>query len=227
VVFVRRIWLAYRREQQSRSTTIKEPDWFYTQVRSYKHVGRLGRILTVVYQSEQMKRARRKNSNRKNASKRMTVGRLLPRSQSDEEHPIVDNDELDFTIHQQRVYGQPAEPLTVRAIIDGIEKLRHSSTATLTDAERDFLTDFIAVEGRGAFIETWFLHAAVENGRTLKTCTTYFDDDKEREDNDAHKEREPSGWFGLHRFFDMYVVNWTQYGEGQDEYGSLCQKERR
>ena len=32
------------------------------------------------------------------------------------------------------------------------------------------------------------------------------------------------GWVGLHRFFGMYVVNFTQYGEGQDEYGPFANK---
>jgi hypothetical protein len=71
-------------------------------------------------------------------------------------------------------------------------------------------------------IEDSFLQAALEDGTTLKTFTTYADN--EREEDDADKEREASGWYGLHRFFGMYVVNSTQYGEGQDLYGPFAKK---
>src|SRR5262249_28737591 len=30
------------------------------------------------------------------------------------------------------------------------------------------------------------------------------------------------GWIGLHRFFGMYVVNHTEYGEGQDDFGPFA-----
>ena len=37
-------------------------------------------------------------------------------------------------------------------------------------------------------------------------------------------EDEDTGWVGLHRFFGMYVVNCTQYGEGQDDYGPFAKQ---
>jgi hypothetical protein len=30
---------------------------------------------------------------------------------------------------------------------------------------------------------------------------------------------EVGGWFGISRFFGLYVINSTQYGEGQDDFG--------
>ena len=57
-----------------------------------------------------------------------------------------------------------------------------------------------------------FLRGALEHGRTLKTY----------EDRDA--DNEVAGWVGLHRFFEMYVVNWTQYGEAQDLYGPFAKE---
>lgn len=143
------------------------------------------------------------------------------------ESSSADNEELDFAIAQERLYDQAVEPLTVRAIIDRIGKKSHSSSATLSPGERAFLARFEAQEDRGAFIEDEFLSQALENGTTLEAYTTYFgedDADTKREDNNAAKEREVSGWYGLHRFFGMYVVNSTQYGEGQDEYGPFARK---
>lgn len=153
-----------------------------------------------------MKKTKGKNSNRKNASKRRTKHGHGP-PVLDEGSPIADDDELDFTIHQERLYGQTAEPLTVRAIINRIGKKSRSSTATLSAAEGAFLARFEAAEDRGAFIENSFLRYAIEGGTTLKTCTTYFDDDAENErgDDDADKEREASGCFGLHRFLGKHV----------------------
>ena len=104
---------------------------------------------------------------------------------------MVDDDN-DFIIHQKRLYGQTAEQLTVRAIIDLIGRI--NLTATLSDPERAFLVDFAAASDPGAFIEDRFLHAAVEGGKTLKTYIHRHAD-----------EEEDAGWFGLHRFFGMYT----------------------
>ena len=132
-----------------------------------------------------------------------------------EGNAFVDDDELDFAIHQGRLYfvvGKPPEPLTVRAIIQLMGKIWRTSTA-LSAPEWAFLVDFAAAVDRGAFMQDRFLQAAVEGGETLKTYT--------HRDADADED---AGWFGLHRFFGMYVVNWTQYGEGQDEYGPFAKK---
>jgi hypothetical protein len=75
------------------------------------------------------------------------------------------------------------------------------------------LTNFAAASDRGAFIEDSFLRATVEGGRTLKTYTYRIPD----VDEDA-------GWVGSHRFFGMYVINHTQYGEGQDDYGPFAKQ---
>jgi hypothetical protein len=83
------------------------------------------------------------------------------------------------------LYGQTAEPLTVRAIIHRIEKKWRSSTAKLTHAERAFLASFAgfaAAKDRGLFIQDSFLQAAIEGGRTLKTHTTYIHHDEGRDE---------------------------------------------
>jgi hypothetical protein len=125
---------------------------------------------------------------------------------------FVDDDQLNYTIHQERLYGQNAQPLTVRAIIHLMGKAWRS-TKPLSDAETAFLTDFAAASDRGTFIEDRFLRAAIEGGNTLKSYTSRAAD----ADEDA-------GWVGLHRFLGMYVVNWTQYGEGQDDYGPFAKQ---
>jgi hypothetical protein len=35
---------------------------------------------------------------------------------------------------------------------------------------------------------------------------------------------ETGGWFGIHRFLGLYVVNSTQYGEGQDLFGPFAKR---
>jgi len=127
---------------------------------------------------------------------------------------FVDDDQLNYTIHQERLYGQTAEPLPVRAIIHLIGKALRS-IKPLSDAEATFLNDFAAASDRGTFIEDRFLNAAVEGGNTLKSYTCRAANADEAED---------AGWVGLHRFFGMYVVNCTQYGEGQDEYGPFAKQ---
>lgn len=127
------------------------------------------------------------------------------------------DDQLDFTIGQDRIdpdrlFGEIPEPLTVRSIIDQIEKISRTN-ATLTKAERAFLADFVAASDRGSFIENSFLRAAVEGGKTLKADSWHMPD----EDEDA-------GWIGLHRFFRMYVVNHTHYGEGQNDFGPFAKQ---
>jgi hypothetical protein len=123
---------------------------------------------------------------------------------------FVDDDKLDYTIHQRDYYDQAAKPLTVRAIIHLIGKFVRTTTR-LSDAERAFFTDFArAGEDRDIAIEDRFLRAAIEGGKTLKT----------------YEHRVPGedvgGWIGLYRFFGMYVVNNTQYGEGQENFGPFA-----
>jgi hypothetical protein len=122
---------------------------------------------------------------------------------------FVDDDKLDYTIHQPEDYNQFAKPLTVRAIIHLIGKFVRTTTR-LSDAERAFFTDFASGEDRDIAIEDSFLAAAVEGGKELKTYSYRIPD------------TDFGGWIGLHRFFGMYVVNTTQYGEGQEDYGPFA-----
>jgi hypothetical protein len=123
-----------------------------------------------------------------------------------------DDGELNFTIHQRSLYGQTVKPLTVRAIIDH-STMRQRGAATLSDAERSFLADFEVAKDPGAFIEDAFLQAAI-NGKRL------------REENYRRggEQDEEGGWFGIHRFLGLYVVNSTQYGEGQDLFGPFAER---
>src|SRR5262249_14639576 len=124
---------------------------------------------------------------------------------------FVDDDKLDYTIHQRDYYDQFAKPLTVRAIIQLIGKFVRTTTR-LSDAERAFFTDFArAGEGRDLIIEDRFLRAAIEGGKEIKTYSYRIPG-----------EEDFGGWIGLHRFFGMYVVNDTQYGEGQEDYGPFA-----
>lgn len=81
-------------------------------------------------------------------------------------------------------------------------------------AERGFLRKFAAAKDRGALIDENFFDAALTCGKRLKP------DRYRNEDMD-----EDTGEVGLHRFFGMYVVRWTQYGEGQDEFGPFAKKD--
>jgi len=124
-----------------------------------------------------------------------------------------DDDELNFTIHQRSLYGQTVKPLTVRAIIDHITK-RQRGAATLSDAERSFLADFGADKDPGAFIEDAFLQAAINGGKTLREESYRLGGEQDEE----------GGWFGIHRFLGLYVVNSTQYGEGQELFGPFAKR---
>jgi hypothetical protein len=127
-----------------------------------------------------------------------------------------DEDELNFTIHQRSLYGQTVKPLTVRAIIDHIT-MRQRGAATLSDAERSFLADFGAAKDPGTFIEGAFLDAAINGGKRLG-------EDSYRLGGEQDEEGEEGGWFGIHRFLGLYVVNSTQYGEGQDLFGPFAKR---
>ena len=61
-----------------------------------------------------------------------------------------------------------------------------------------------------------FLITAIEGGNTLKT----YSHRGEAEDGLT----EDTSWVGLHRFFGLYVVNCTLYGEGQDDYGPFAER---
>ena len=127
---------------------------------------------------------------------------------------FVDDEKLDYAIHQSDYYNQFAKPLTVRAIIHLIGKFVRTTTR-LSDAERAFFTILASDadrEGRDLIVEDRFLRAAIEGGKELKTYSYRIPD----------TEEDFGGWIGLHRFFGMYVVNTTQYGEGQ-EFWSVCQ----
>jgi hypothetical protein len=126
----------------------------------------------------------------------------------------MNDDELNFTIHQRSLYeyGQTVKPLTVRAIIDHLTRRR--GAATLSDAERSFLGNFGANEDPGAFIENEFLQAAINDGNTLREESYRLGGEQDEE----------GGWFGIHRFLGLYVVNSTQYGEGQDLFGPFAKR---
>jgi hypothetical protein len=130
-----------------------------------------------------------------------------------EGNAFADGDQSDYTIHQGRLYGlTPETPLTVRAIVHRIGRIWRANT---------FLTDFASEadpNGRALFIEDRFLGDAIEGGKTLETYTYRMPD----VDEDAGWVDEDAGWVGLHRFFGMYVVNSTQYGEGQDDFGPFA-----
>jgi hypothetical protein len=126
-----------------------------------------------------------------------------------------DDDELNFTIYQRlpSLNGQTVKPLTVRAIMDHITR-RQRAAAALSDAERGFLADLAAAEDPGVFIEDSFLQAAVEDGKRLREESYRLGGEQDEE----------GGWFGIHRFLGLYVVNSTQYGEGQDLYGPFAKR---
>jgi hypothetical protein len=96
-----------------------------------------------------------------------------------------------------------------------------SRCTRLSDAERAFLTEFATATDRGSFIENDFIWHAVNEGKQVKAYTYRRPDvDLLGLDLDG-----VAGWVGLHRFFGMYVANYTQYGEGQDEYGPFATRE--
>jgi hypothetical protein len=126
---------------------------------------------------------------------------------------FLNDDRLDITIHQGRLwYGRIPKPLTIRAIIYLIGKIWRANTR-LSDAERTFLIDFAGASERGLFIEDSFFGAAIDGGKTIKTYSYRLPE-----------ANEDAGWVGLHRFFGMYVVNHSQYGEGQDEFGPFAKQ---
>ena len=128
-----------------------------------------------------------------------------------------DDDKLNFTIHQRlpsSLLVETVNPLTVRAIIDHLTKLQRAASA-LSDAERKFLADCTAAEDHGAFIiEDEFLPAAINDGKALREESYSLGDEK----------GDGGGWFGIHRFLGLYVVNSTQYGEGTDLFGPFANR---
>ena len=127
-----------------------------------------------------------------------------------------DDDKLNFTIHQRlpsSLHVETVNPLTVRAIIDHLTKRQRAASA-LSDAERKFLTDFAATQDPGAFIEDACLPAAINDGKALREESYSLGDEK----------GDGGGWFGIHRFLGLYVVNSTQYGEGTDLFGPFANR---
>lgn len=118
----------------------------------------------------------------------------------------IQKDDLEYVIHQSLPdlsKGRRHHPMTVRSIIN---RLARKKASKLTDKERTFLADFSAAEDQGAFIEDTFMSAAIDAGKTVRTRS-------------FEVGGEPGGWFGISRFFGLYVINYTQYGEGQDDIG--------
>ena len=76
----------------------------------------------------------------------------------------------------------------------------------MTDNERAYLRAFSAAKEQAGFIEDQFLSIAVGDGRTLRSKTFKVGG-------------EEGGWFGINRFFGLYVVSFSQYGEGETQFG--------
>jgi hypothetical protein len=115
----------------------------------------------------------------------------------------------DFVINQSLPgsAGRRGRPLTVRAIINHISRRK----AKLTDKERAFLADFSSAEDRASFIEDGFFASAMEGGETVRQ-------------DDYQLGSEPGGWFGISRFYGLYVIHFIQYGEGQEDYGPFAER---
>ena len=111
------------------------------------------------------------------------------------------------------VAGRKVTPLTVSAIVDHI-KNRRSAVSKWSKSERAYVADFTAAEDPGAFIENSFLDAAMNDGETLRE-EGYGSTREEAEE--PEEDSEEGEWHGIHRFLDLYVVNYTQYGEGQEK----------
>jgi hypothetical protein len=161
------------------------------------------------YDDQEGKGRRKTFKHRRNAEAFAEILRLLGDGSA-----FVDDDKLDYAIHQRDYYDEDAKPLTVRAIIRLIGKFVRTATR-LSDAERAFFTTLVSDpdrEGRDLIIEDRFLRAAIEGGKELKTYSYRIPD----------TEEDFGGWIGLYRFFGMYVVNTTQYGEGQEDFGPFA-----
>jgi hypothetical protein len=133
-----------------------------------------------------------------------------------DESLFVDDEQLDHTIEQEKLYVSfltinPPKPLTIREIIRRIGRICRTNSG-LTDNERAFLTDFATAADRGEFIAEFFLRATVEEGEQLKSRDIRMSD---IDDGNV-------AWVGLHRFFGMYVVNYTY--EDQNEYGPFTNR---
>jgi len=113
------------------------------------------------------------------------------------------DDVLEYVIHQSQISLGRHQPLTVRAIINHLSRQK---AAKLSDKERAYLTDFSADEDQGALIDETFLDSAMELGKEVRSKRFQYNG-------------EAAGWFGIHRFLGLYVINHTQYGEGQEMYG--------
>ena len=116
------------------------------------------------------------------------------------------DDELAYVIHQSLppLRGRRFQPLTVRAIINRLARIK---TKKMSPEERDFLHEFLAAaENQGAFVEDSFLETAINTGKRVR-------------EEEYALDGEPRAWFGISSFFGLYVINWTQFGEGQENYG--------
>ena len=110
-------------------------------------------------------------------------------------------------------------PLTVSAIVDHIKNKR-SAAGKRSKSERAYLADFTAAENPGAFIENSFLDAAMNDGETLRQESySGAREQAEEPEEESEEDLEDGGWHGIHKFLDLYVVNFTKYGEWQEEYG--------
>lgn len=112
--------------------------------------------------------------------------------------------DFDYIIHQDLPRPSKGEhrPMTVGAII---QHLVRQKADKITDKERAYLLSFSADEDQAGFVED-FLSIAVGDGRTLRSKSFMVGG-------------EEGGWFGINRFFGLYVVIFSQYGEGQSEFG--------
>ena len=161
----------------------------------------------VEYYDQAEKRRRKTFKSRSDAEKFAETTRVLIEA-------FLDDDGFEYTIHQETWPDVP-KPLTVGSIISRIGEVWRTNTR-LSDAEQAFLTAFAAAVDRDQFIENNFFDDAVNEGKTIEEYTYRDMPDGENE--------EDAGWVGLHQFFGMYVVNATQYGEGEDKFGPFANR---
>jgi hypothetical protein len=58
------------------------------------------------------------------------------------------------------------------------------------------------------------LDAAIDGGKELRGKKYRLGGEK----------NEVGGWVGIHRFLGLYVINFTQYGEGQELFGPFAKR---
>lgn len=126
-----------------------------------------------------------------------------------------DDDDLDRTIHDNLEYEfldssrQLPPALTLRQIVNHVELTKQS--LDLSKKEKSFALKLSKSKDPTEFLENNFFDSAIEDGTEVR--------------NESYGEEGEGGWLGIHRFLGMYVINVTQYGEGEDRFGPFTSKE--